>query len=96
MLKMIDKSEVPDCYVKEKSPIRLFSKKTIEEFLAMSPKPGDVAEVTGAPVNMDSGGVQKLASSLRNELYYMKRDADMNQEVRVITRGGSRVFLERK
>ena len=75
MLKMIDKSEVPDCYGKEKSPIRLFSKKTIEE---------------------DSGGVQKLASSLRNELYYMKRDADMNQEVRVITRGGSRVFLERK
>ena len=94
MLKPIDKSEIPDYSGKEKTPLRRFAEETAFEFVG-STEPGDFAEVTGAPVEMDANGVQKLASNLRDVLYRMERDRDMRKEVRVITRGGKRVFLER-
>ena len=94
MLKPVSKSDIPDYSCKEKSPLRAFSDETVAEFVR-STNPGDLAEVTEAPVEMDEKGVQRLASNLREALYRMERDRDMRKEVRVITRGGKRVFLER-
>lgn len=94
MLKPISKSDIPCYRSNELSPLREFSEKTVSEFID-SANPGDFAEVTEPPVEMDERGVQKLASNLRDALYRMERDRDMRKEVRVITRGGKRVFLER-
>lgn len=101
MLTKIERSDIPRYRSAEKSPLRRFAGETLREFLRAS-EVGDVAEVTGAPVDMDARGTQRLAEALRNELFYMGRNdgkydeaSDMRRHVRVITRGGSRVFLER-
>lgn len=94
MLKMIDRSDVPGYRSADKSPARRFAAQTVREFLEVA-EVGDIAEVEGAPVEMDSDGVRKLYSAIRNELFYMKKDEDMRKRVRVFTRGGRRVFLER-
>ena len=39
--------------------------------------------------------VQKLASDLRTELYFQRRQNGFDGEVKVMTRGGARVFVER-
>lgn len=94
MLKPIDKSEIPGYRGKGNTALRRFADETAAEFVATS-KLGDFAEVTEAPLKMDAKGVQKLAQNLRDALFAMEPDKDMRKEVRVITRGGSRVFLER-
>lgn len=94
MLKPISRSDIPGYRSTDRSPLRAFADETVAEFVG-STKPGDFAEVTEPPVEMDERGVQRLASSLRDALYAMERDRDMRKEVRVITRGGKRVFLER-
>lgn len=94
MLTPIDKKDVPGYRSRGRSPLRAFCEETAAEFLAAS-KPGDVAEVTGAPVEMDGRGVGRIQQTMRDALFYMDRERDLRREVRVITRGGSRVFLER-
>lgn len=94
MLTKIAKSEVPDYRGSNKSPIRRFCEDTLREFLQTS-EAGDVAEVTGAPIEMDARGTAKLASTFRNALYYVDREKDMRKHVKVMTRGGKRLFLER-
>ena len=94
MLTPIAKSDVPSYRSAEKSPLRVFCEETAREFLGSS-KVGDVAEVTGAPVDMDAKGTARLAECFRNALFYMDRERDLRKHVRVITRGGTRLFLER-
>ena len=94
MLYMIDKAEVPGYRNGDKCPLRVFCEKTAREFLEMA-SPGDVAEVTCAPVEPGEKGVWRLAGAFRTALFYMDRGVDLRREVRVITRGGERVFLER-
>lgn len=67
---------------------------TAKEFLEGS-EIGDIAEVTDAPIEMDAAGVQKLAHAFRDELFYMDKLKDMRKHVKVMTRGGKRLFLER-
>ena len=94
MLTPIAKSDIPNYRSTNCSPLRVFCEETAREFLATA-KVGDFAEVTEAPVEMDARGVQRLAEVFRNTLFYMEQGKDMRKCVRVITRGGSRVFLER-
>ena len=94
MLHMIDKAEVPGYRDGDKSPLRVFCEETAREFLEKS-NPGDVAEVTCAPVEPGERGVRRLAGAFRSALFYMDRSVDLRREVRVITRNGERVFLER-
>lgn len=94
MLKMIDKADVPGYRNADKSPARRFAAQTVREFLEVA-EVGDIAEVEDAPVEMDADGVRKLYSAMRDELFYMDRGEDMRKKVRVFTRGGRRVFLER-
>lgn len=94
MLTKIAKADVPLPGNRAKSPVRAFAKETVREFLTGSAV-GDVAEVTGAPVAMERGGTQRIAEAMRDELFYMFKDRDMRKQVKVITRGGSRLFLER-
>lgn len=94
MLKMIDRSDVPGYRNADKSPARRFAAQTVREFLEVA-NVGDIAEVEGAPVEMDAEGVRKLYQAMREELFYMRKDEDMRRKVRVFTRGGKRLFLER-
>ena len=94
MLHMIDKAEVPCYRSADTSPLRVFCEETAREFLERT-SPGDVAEVTCAPVEAGERGVRRLAGAFRDALFYMDRSVDLRREVRVITRGGERVFLER-
>lgn len=94
MLTPIAKSDIPNYRCSNNSPLRVFCEETAREFLATA-KVGDFAEVTEAPVEMDAKGVQRLAETFRSALFYMEQGRDMRDCVRVITRGGSRVFLER-
>lgn len=101
MLTPIAKSDIPGYRNAEKSLLRVFCEETAREFLSTS-KVGDVAEVTGAPVEMDARGTRRLAECFRNALFYMDRkpgsydrSRDLRRHVRVITRGGTRLFLER-
>ena len=95
MLHMIDRAEVPGYRSGDKSPLRVFCEKTAREFLDTA-SPGDVAEVTCAPVEPGEKGVRRLAGAFRDALFYLHRSVDLRREVRVITRGGERVFLERR
>ena len=92
MLTMLDRSQLPSYGNRERSPLRRFAEETVQEFLGSS-RPGDVAEVTGAPVEEGAAGTQALASCLRDALF-RREEGDMRDRVRVITRGGRRVFLE--
>ena len=96
MLNPIDRRDVPSGPSKGRSPMREFARSTVDEFITSS-KTGDVAEVTGWPDVTGDGprNVQKLASDLRTELYWQRRQNGFEGEVRVMTRGGARVFLER-
>ena len=96
MLKQIDRRDVPSGPSKGRSPMREFARSTIDEFVASS-KAGDVAEVDGWPDVTGDGprNVQKLASDLRTELYFQRRQNGFDGEVKVMTRGGARVFVER-
>lgn len=94
MLTPITKADIPNYRSTNRSPLRVFCEETAREFLATA-KVGDFAEVTGAPVEMDAKGVQRLAGAFRDALFYMDSEKNMRDCVRVITRGGSRVFLER-
>lgn len=90
MLTKVERSELTRCR-QERSPLRLFADEVAREFLEVS-HVGDVYEVTGAP-DVGERGAARLAEALRSALYYL--DRDMRKEVRVMTRNGSRVFLER-
>lgn len=96
MLKQIDRRDVPSGPSKGRSPMREFARSTIDEFIASS-EVGDVAEVDGWPDMTGDGprNVQKLANDLRTELYWQRRQNGFGGEVKVMTRGGSRVFVER-
>ena len=94
MLTKVSKNDVPSYRAGEKSEVRRFALETAKEFLECS-EVGDIAEVTGAPIEMDASGVQKLANAFRDELFYMDKLKDMRKHVKVITRGGKRLFLER-
>lgn len=94
MLTPIARTDIPGCGARAKSELRLFCDETVREFLDGT-SPGDCCEVTGAPVRMDARGVQRVAESLRDALCALDRDGGWRREVRVMTRGGSRVFLER-
>ena len=94
MLTKIDKADVPAYRNREMTPLKLFAIETAREFVEAS-QVGDVCEVTEAPAAMDTKGTQKLANALRDALWRMSDDEDMRKKVRVITRGGSRCFLER-
>ena len=95
MLTPIAKRDIPGYRSHEKSPLQRFCDETAREFLRTS-NPGDVCEVTGAPVEMDAAGVQRLAGCFRNALFRMDGSSDMRKHVSVITRGGRRLFLERR
>lgn len=96
MLKQIDRRDVPSGPSKGRSPMREFARSTVDEFIASS-EVGDVAEVDGWPDMTGDGprNVQKLANDLRTELYWQRRQNGFGGEVKVMTRGGSRVFVER-
>ena len=51
--------------------------------------------MTCAPVEPGERGVGRLAGAFRGALFCMDRSVDLRREVRVITRNGERVFLER-
>lgn len=85
MLTKVEKSELSR---RERSPLRAFADEAAREFLEVS-HAGDVYEVTGAPEE----GAARLAEALRGALHYL--DGGARREVRVMTRGGSRVFMER-
>ena len=93
MLTKLKRSDIPRPGSGEPSALRAFAERTAAEFVATT-EPGEAAEVTGAPVEMDRAGVQRLAEALRYALFRMG-ERDMRREVRVITRGGERVFMER-
>lgn len=103
MLTMMDRSQVPDHGGRARSPMRAFARQALSEFFEVS-APGDVAEVTGSPAEAGPRGTSALAGALREELYQMFRErrkevggdgSDPRRIVRVMTRGGERVFLER-
>ena len=93
MLTKVERKDVPRYRGRELSGVRVFAAETLAEFLEGSAE-GEVAEVTGCP---GEPGAARLAQALRDELHYMGRDRgeDLRRAVRVITRGGERVFLER-
>ena len=92
MITKVRRSDVPSYGMRERSPLRRFAEETVEEFLGSS-EAGEVAEVTGAPVRDGAAGTRALAASLRDALF-RREGGDMRGRVRVITRGGMRVFLE--
>lgn len=97
MLTPIAKKDVPSYRGRERPPLRVFARQTLEEFLEVSKK-GDVAEVTGAPEGCCPRGVASIYSALTDEMYAMWRaglEPDPRSLVRVMTRGKARVFLER-
>lgn len=93
MLTKVERSELTRCR-HERSPLRLFADKTANEFVDKSGV-GDIYEVTGAPIQGSEKDIQRLAEALRSALFYLEDGKNMRKEVRVITRGGKRVFLER-
>ena len=52
--------------------------------------------MTNAPVEMNQREVNRLAQTIRECLRVKDPEKDLRNEVTVITRGGSRVFMERK
>lgn len=92
MLTKIERQEIPQ-YRPNRSPLREFADATAREFVASS-NVGDVCEVTGAGSD-DDKWAPRLAQMLRSSLFYMDRDRDMRDEVRVFTRCGTRLFMER-
>ena len=96
MLRKIDRRDVPSGPSKGRGPMREFAHSTVDEFIASSAA-GDVAEVDGWPDATGDGprNVQKLANDLRSELYWQRRQNGFEGEVKVMTRGGARVFVER-
>lgn len=96
MLKQIDRSDIPRMPRDGKSPLRQFANETLREFMETA-RPGDACEVTGAPVPECPRPADKVACALRSELFYMgSRNIDLRREVKVVTRGGTRVFLIRQ
>ena len=92
MLRPISRSEVPRYRGTEVSPMRRFAAETVDEFVSASAV-GDVMEVTGWPDAVNA--VEKCAAAIRSELFYRDRTVDWRDAVRVMTRSGERVFLER-
>ena len=92
MLSPISRSEVPRYRGTEVSPMRRFAAETVDEFVSASAV-GDVMEVTGWPDATNA--VEKCAAAIRSELFYRDRTVDWRDAVRVMTRSGERVFLER-
>ena len=93
MLKPIDKSEIPDYRSKEKSELRKFAAKTVEEFMGTA-KTGDVFEVTGAP-NPKGWSEVALADKLVYAINAESMHVDKKGEVKPFRRKG-RVFIERR
>lgn len=91
MLTKIRREDIPNFAGKEKSPVRVFAAETIDQFMAEA-KPGDVMEVTGAPVEGDpERRCQKVLNALWAEMYAK----GVRDEVRRFKRG-PRAFLERR
>lgn len=83
---------------KERSPMSVFAEETVTEFLDRFTDAGQIAEVTGWPVNDERDAVwnaDKAAATLRSALFYHSREKDCRNHVKV-SRSGSRVFMERK
>lgn len=95
MLKQIDRSEIPRMPGANRSPLREFANETIREFMETT-EAGDACEVTGAPVPECERPADKVASAFRDELFAMGRGGDLRPRVKVVTRGGTRVFLLRE
>lgn len=97
MLTKTDWKSVPPYGKENRSPIRQFAHKTVLEFLDAS-KTGDVFEVTGFPQmeGVDACRMaDKVREAIRTELFYLKKDRDMRDEVKLFRRK-SRLFIERK
>lgn len=91
LLTKVRREDIPSYTGKEKSPVRAFAAETIDELLATA-KPGDVMEVTGAPVEGDPERCcQKVLNALWAEMY----QKDVRDEVKRFKRG-PRAFLERR
>ena len=91
MLTKVERKDIPDPGGRERSEMRVFALKALEEF-AETAEVGDIVEVTGFPVVCDGEVVNdaKFLNALRTEYWYLHFDGD----IRRFRRGG-RVFLER-
>lgn len=97
MLTKTDWKSIPPYGNQSRSPIRQFAYKTVIEFLEAS-KTGDVFEVTGFPEMAGNDAMrmaEKVRGAIRTELYYLKKDKDMRDEVNIFRRR-ERLFMERK
>lgn len=82
---------------RERSPMSIFAEQTVTEFLEGFTELGQIAEVTGWPMNDERDDIwnaNKAADTLRSVLFYRDREKDYRDDVKV-SRSGSRVFMRR-
>ena len=92
MIQHISRDLVPGNNGRPPSPMRLFARSTVEEFMRAS-RPGDVFEVSGWP-REEGVGEAEAATKARYEIGRATARRDRRCEVKV-RKVGARVFMER-
>lgn len=96
MLTKTDWKSVPPYGKENRSPIRQFAYATVMEFLENS-KVGEVYEVTDCPEIPGNDALrmaEKVRGAMRTELWNLRKDYDMRDEVNIFRRK-ERLFMER-
>lgn len=97
MLEKIDRNDIPGPGGRGKSPARAFAEETLRAFLE-GYEPGEVAEVTGWPVEEGrdaAWNADRAVRAIDSAAYYMERERDLRPLVK-LRRRGDRVFMERR
>ena len=97
MLEKIDRNDIPGPGGRGKSPARAFAEETLRAFLE-GYEPGEVAEVTGWPVEEGrdaAWNADRAVRAIDSAAYYTERERDLRPLFK-LSRRGARVFMERR